>query len=422
MTVRASDDSAIRALRALSREAAEAQVPAVDWDRVERNLLAQIARGDELASPESPAPTREWVAPPARVGSPWTAALAAAAAVAFAFGVHTSERQPALRASDRAARTPLAVHGVTLGDSLVPGDVVESKARELTYEKAGLVRFTVAPSSRIELVEAERIGDGAGAVTISLAEGSVHAEVQPQPEGEAFAVEVGRTRVAVHGTSFTVSREGDRVKVEVAHGSVAVGPAGHRGSTQGWLLVGPDQARFSLDGAREAQWLAEPASDSMRSSPPELASGQRLAEAGGAASAKPSMVAGATPGRGARAIARGESAHSSDDATGKATAESRTHTREIVTHADQDEAAAAAILSGIESCYERQVSSFGVTFSIKSSLTLSILPNGTIREGVFNPPLSPTLMSCAQEAIGSSRFPAGEGVRQIRVPVNLAKP
>ena len=42
--------------------------------------------------------------------------------------------------------------------------------------------------------------------------------------GRSFAVEVGRTRVAVHGTSFTVSREGDRVTVEVAHGSVAVGP------------------------------------------------------------------------------------------------------------------------------------------------------------------------------------------------------
>jgi hypothetical protein len=63
-----------------------------------------------------------------------------------------------------------------------------------------------------------------------------------------------------------------------------------------------------------------------------------------------------------------------------------------------------------------------VTFSVKSSLTLSILPNGTVREGLFSPPLSPTLMSCAQEAITSSRFARGAAVRQIRVPVALSKP
>jgi hypothetical protein len=75
----------------------------------------------------------------------------------------------------------------------------------------------------------------------------------------------------------------------------------------------------------------------------------------------------------------------------------------------------------VDSCYERQVSSFGVSFSVRSSLTLSILPSGAIREGVFNPPLSPTLMACASEAIMSARFAAGESVRQVRVPVNLSR-
>src|SRR5205085_6851243 len=127
-------------------------------------------------------------------------------------------------------------------------------------------------------------GDKPGALTIELAYGSVHADVVPRAEGEAFAVEIEHTRVAVHGTSFTVSREGDRVVVEVAHGSVAVGPTGHPGSTQGWLLVGPDQASFSLDGARDAEWLALPASSfasGRTGGEPTRASADRLAISSG---------------------------------------------------------------------------------------------------------------------------------------------
>jgi hypothetical protein len=415
MSFRASDDSAIRALRALSREAAEAEVPAIDWDRVERGIFAEIERGERPASLEALA-TPVLAEGRGGAGSPWTVGLVAAAAMALVVGLTHGDSRAPLRANDRAARTPLAVHGITLGDSLVAGDVVESKDRALAYEKAGLVTFTVGPASRVELLAAEQIGDGPGAVTISLAQGSVHAEVQPQPDGEAFAVEVGRTRVAVHGTSFTVSREGDRVRVQVAHGSVAVGPTGHRGSTQGWLLVGPDQATFSLDGARDAEWLAAPATDVTRSA-------VSLSESS-AGPSKPASSKSATPPRSAHLVARGESApHFADDAGDKQPLPGELHpSGSAAGRAEQVEGGVSAILSGIESCYERQVSSFGVTFSVRSSLTLSILPSGAVREGVFNPPLSPTLMSCAQEAIASSRFAPGEGVREIRVPVTLSKP
>jgi len=88
----------------------------------------------------------------------------------------------------------------------------------------------------------------------------------------------------------------------------------------------------------------------------------------------------------------------------------------------RDEAATAAILKGIEGCYQRQVSSFGVHFSIHSSLSLAILPNGLVREGIFDPPLSPTLMTCAHEAVAAAHFPRHDGVREIRVPVIFARP
>jgi hypothetical protein len=64
--------------------------------------------------------------------------------------------------------------------------------------------------------------------------------------------------------------------------------------------------------------------------------------------------------------------------------------------------------------------SSGAHFSIRSSLTLAVLPNGLVREGVFDPPLSPTLMACAREAVAAARFTRHDRVREIRVPVIFA--
>jgi FecR-like protein len=359
-----------------------------------------------------------------RVGSPWTVALAAAAAVALVGGARWGEMHAPASSVPHVAQTTRAVRGITLGDSLELGDVVESKTRSLAYEKAGLVTFTVAPLSRIQLTRADQDGERPGALTIALTKGSVHAEVRPQAQGEAFAVEVEHTRVAVHGTSFTVSREGDRVIVEVMHGSVAIGPAGHPGSTQGWLLVGPDHASFSLDGAREAQWLGVPSGSPYETARAGAARSDRpldqsAGDAEGTRSPKQVSMAGPTGRAGRSPSARVESAppRSPDD-----TASDKPQTAGARGPAEQDEAATAAILKGLDACYERQVGSFGVRFSIQSSLTLAILPNGAIREGVFDPPLSPTLMNCARDAITSARFTGTESVRQIRVPVNLSRP
>src|SRR4029079_6822731 len=139
--------------------------------------------------------------------------------------------------------------GVALRDS-IPAEAAESGAEPLSYHRAGVVSFTLAPRSRVEMASSDP-----GSMTVTLIHGSIHADVIPHPNGEAFAVEIDRTRVAAHGTSFTVTRHENHAMVDIEHGAVAVGPVGHPGSTQGWLLVGPDRAMFSLDGAREATWL-----------------------------------------------------------------------------------------------------------------------------------------------------------------------
>jgi hypothetical protein len=85
----------------------------------------------------------------------------------------------------------------------------------------------------------------------------VSAEVVPRHDSdelvESFVIEAGTTRVAVHGTVFSVSREGDELTVDVTRGSVTVGPAGYRGATSGHLLIGPARASFSLREARLAR-------------------------------------------------------------------------------------------------------------------------------------------------------------------------
>ena len=81
-----------------------------------------------------------------------------------------------------------------------------------------------------------------------------------------------------------------------------------------------------------------------------------------------------------------------------------------------------AIKSALGACYERQMSApGGVEISIESSLTLVISPDGTTREGVFNPPLSPTLMSCANEVISHVDFAKAQQPTRITLPIRLSR-
>ena len=72
--------------------------------------------------------------------------------------------------------------------------------------------------------------------------------------------------MAVHGTAFSVTIDGDHLVVDVEHGAVAVGPVGYVGATTGHLLVGPSRASFALDGGRTAR-LIERSDDGVASDP-----------------------------------------------------------------------------------------------------------------------------------------------------------
>jgi len=155
-------------------------------------------------------------------------------------------------------------------------------------------------------------------------------------------------------------------------------------------MVGPRKASFSLDGGRDVQWLS-PSPEQSAAAP----------------------VASDRPARPRRPEEQAAPAGEPSPRPSVALPKER----------GQQELAAGtqAIRSELAACYEKQTGATGaVQFSIETSLTVVVALDGTIREGVFNPPLSPSLMSCVAEAFSRVRFAPAEQPSRIELPIRLA--
>ncbi|WP_437752840.1 FecR family protein [Sorangium sp. So ce1389] len=413
--------------------------PEPRWDAIERELFARI---------EKPAPVRR-AAPPQR--SPLGRALgfaAAAAAIAFAILAAGRSAPPVAatstppRARDVAEIPRAAGDAGMAGDldfrALRPGDSVETAAHSVSFTDVGSVRWTLLPNSRAVV---RAVGTAGVGHVIALERGSVRADVvtRAPEEGlvEAFAVEVDGTRVAVHGTLFTVTRLDGRVEVDVEHGTVAVGPAAYRGATTARLLVGPSRGTFSLDGGRDARLLQRPAQPDSAPpvAPPEPSRPPALPRPT-TASAHPPSGAAALAAVGA---ASDEPAAASASAVAEplppppaelASAEPASTTSAPVAAAPVAAAPAsepqvasappaftpASVQSMLSSCFARESagSSSSVRKSIVSTLRISVRPDGSVASMRFNPPLRPSLQACA-EGLYRGRF--AEGPRQLDIPL-----
>lgn len=418
-------NGASRALRVMVEELRAEAPPELKWAEVERKLMLEVVKSDEArAAREAAAPRSVFLQ---------TFAFAAAAAL-IALGVSTSGR-----GSAKVAAAPLEPVFVDVAQiqaapgepgaldlaRLEAGDVVVTKDAPLTFRREGVVAFTLAPSSRITVRSA---GDARGVgTTVELEQGAVHAEVTPRPaaEGlvEAFAVEVARTRVAVHGTAFSVGRTEAGVLVDVEHGTVAVGPTGHVGVTTGHILVGPSRATFSLDGGRTARFLTrEPARPT-----------QAVAAAAGINAPQPhaAMVAVDAPVAPSPEVAPAApaviGAHAAIPAHVAAAAIEAPAPPPAGESAASPPVAAAApatlseavIAARLRQCFASVTtgsSGEAVAVSVVSTLHISLQADGSVRSAIFNPPLKPEFMACAGSAI-SGKF--AEGNRQIDLPVSF---
>lgn len=349
-SVRNRSDALTRALD----DARGSQPAEMDWTKVEARLLSQLERE----------PARE------RSLRPWLGAAAAlagiAAAVALVFGAPSETGVPSAGLA-RHARSPVTVAPVNVaGEALLVGKRFVAGPEGMLVRQPGLVAWRLAPESSAEIKALEP------AVVVQLQSGRLHAEVVPSARPESFVVEVGALRVAVHGTVFSVLREGDDAIVEVREGTVAVGKTGQPATV---LLKGPASARFKASGAGTGQYKNQ------RGRVIDLR--KRGAPVASASSDAPPDVA--------------------PELQNQPTF-------------DEVEEGLAETEAVLKKCLAQHVSQgHAVKFSLKTRATMFVTPSGELGEYRFQPPLNPAMSGCVQEGLLGVRFaPSASGAHVIR--------
>jgi hypothetical protein len=417
----------IRALRLMVNELRAEPPPELPWDAMEKRLLAKLTPVPLAAlAPLAPSigerrPTMLRAAPRPSSFSRALGFAAAAAVLALGIGsVAGSGRMPAPAAEAprpvEAASVALAPGGSGAHDlaELRAGDVIRADDVPVRFSQAGLVAWTLEPGSALR-VRSTGMGH-----TVALERGSIRAEVTPRDpsEGlvEAFAVEVGGTRVAVHGTAFSVTIEGSQAIVDVEHGAVAVGPIGYAGATTGHLLVGPARASFSLDGGRSARLLDRPSQAALaaiapvpavepearidRAAPHDQETAPSIEHTAPVAAQAPGLVAAAHasthPAAGAPPVPAAPQAAP-----------------------ELPRLTVAAVRARLDRCFRQtfEAGSLAPGFSASHTLRIDVKPDGSVLAARFDPPLKPEMTGCAGGAIYGGRFADDAG--HLDIPITF---
>lgn len=361
------EDARIRALRRVIDEARSAPTPELDWDNHEQRLLARLGE-----------------APPRRA-APWgrVALVAAAAAAVVAIGVGVRSQQPHAVAPVAHARSPHVFGpGITTldGTQLAVGDRVLADAHAIVVNEPGQATWTLAAHSTATMADTGRY------MTVRLVTGKVDVAVVPHHAPESFAIEVGQTRVAAHGTHFTVERVGDQTRVVLSEGVIAVGAAADRGHTHGFEMTAPSTGTFSLDGARTGEIrrpTAEPAAAAPTAAPTPAPAAPAAAVV---PKAKPQPPLPATP-----------------------------------SDAEVDQGA-TKVMALVEKCFvDHTASTGGVSIRVRSSLAFTVTPAGKVTTLVSDPPLAPGVQTCSDQAVDQPIFPRSRDGVQLTRTLHLAR-
>lgn len=351
-------ESPEEALRSLVRDARAEQPRELDWSGIEQRLMQQVERAPH-ATQRSPYPLA------------W-AGLAAAAAMALFFVSQRSKvTVPQAPPAIVEASEPLRKNG----DLLTLGSRVSTGERELSVDHAGRATWTLAPSSSAVLSER---GEH---ITVQLERGSVLSEVVPNPKPETFVIEAARARIAVHGTVFRVSLEGDRVIVSVREGTVAVGP--HSG-VPAFFLKAPAHGDFAADG-RSGSIDGRPLGETSERRPEPL---KLLPLKPVSAAPQPSLLS---------PVASPEPP--------------------LEPSINDIEAGISRIVDATTDCFARNTQSAdGVQITVRTALSLQVADSGAVSNVEFQPPLSPEAEECAAQAISQITFaPSKQGAKVTRM-------
>ena len=368
----------------------------VDWSAVDEKLFARIdARVQDERRAE-----RARFAPQRRRG--WTLAavgvLAAAAIVALVVGKTGEPVAMDDAAASESAGTVVAVQGdavlvdgkpAGIGATLRLGDVIETRGGEVTVERPGKLTLTLEPGTRTAVTHVK------GALVLALDRGAVEAQVVPVSAGEAFAVDVAGSRVAVHGTHLRVARATEhdpRVVVDLNEGVVAVGEAPRQGSVVGTLVNAPAHVEYdAADPARSLQQTHDPSA--VR---PPARTETTAATPPVAFRPEPPLTHPAVP-----AVEPRPEPHPSS---------SPVKAPSPATAANAESAVAAAV----RTCMANRPSADNVTVVVSTTLHLDLYDDGSVRAARFDPPVAPDVNACAAQAIYRERF-GHAGTAAIRV-------
>ncbi len=369
--------------RLLSELRAES-APELDWDRVEARLLRE-PRAD------APSPGQRTLR---RLRVP-AMALVAAAALAFVVGRHS----PAPASAPLTARVAT---GPLNGDQLALGTRVTAGNQNVVVEHTGRARWTLEPHATAFVSEAGEF------LTLGLESGALSAAVVPKKKPETFAIEVGNTRIAVHGTAFRVERAGDRVLVQVSEGTVAVEPTGSHADPS-FLLRRDSRGNFALDGRSGS--VEGNASVILRDT--RAQSRREIKPLSGAPFVMPRLAAHPAASPEASAPVAAATAATGPAAPARAQTDTRLPVQPSISDIENGVTSAIELLN---SCFRGKTQSANNRVSVSTGMNLSIAPDGSVQSVTFSPPLGPTVEDCAVIGLRQLTFTRSlEGVSFTRI-------
>jgi hypothetical protein len=234
-------------------------------------------------------------------------------------------------------------------------------------------------------------------LVLDLERGAVEARVTPVAHGEAFAVDVEGSRVAVHGTHLRVQRNDWRVVVDVNEGVIAVGATPAAGMVLGAIVVAPAHAEFmafdaldTLQVNRDPSSLRWPAPGAPTAAPDTTTTTEPHATAGATSARALSAPAGERP------EARAPSAPVAPT------------TAASVTEPD--------LASIVRKCMAERPRAENVTVLVETTLHLALGDDGWVQSARFEPPVAPDVNACAAQSIYRTHFDHGG---TIAVPVDF---
>jgi hypothetical protein len=223
------------------------------------------------------------------------------------------------------------------------------------------------------------------------------------PSGEAFAVDVGRTRVAVHGTHLRVARVGEHVVVDLSEGVISLGEAPRIGSTLGALLTAPAHAEFATSDAEGTLTLTH--------DPAVLRAPVSLGASAQARAGLPSVAVAPLP--------KAESGDSRPPVAVAAAHEGHAGNPPPRSVAAAEVNPEAVIASAVRGCLAERPRADNVTVVVSTTVRLGVGPDGTVTSARFDPPVAPDVNACASGTIYKARFAHGGSVA---IPVDLKLP